>query len=87
MAKSKKLINPNDEIHAAALAAYLLSVSTLRFFVKKGIVAQDEAGLILAGVLSGLENSDLVSEPAAHGARSLLSALGSEFGFQQKQPN
>jgi hypothetical protein len=86
MAKSEEPLGL-DEVRATALAAYLLSVSTLRFFSKKGILAQDEVELILTGVLSRLESSDLVSEPAAHGARSLLSALGSEFGIQQKPPN
>jgi hypothetical protein len=86
MAKPKKRLNP-EEVQAAALAAYLLSVSTLRFFLKKGTLSLDEVGLLLTGVLSQLEKSDLVSEPAAHGARSLLTALGSELGIQLKQPN
>jgi hypothetical protein len=85
MAK-KEPLDPNEAL-AAALAAYLLSVSTLRLFVTKGIVAQDEADLIVTSVLSRLEKDDLVSESAAHGARALLSALGSQLGIQQKQPN
>jgi hypothetical protein len=86
MARPKKRISPEDA-QAAALAAYLLSVSILRFFVKKGALSQDEVGLLLTGVLSQLEKTDLVSELAAHGARSLLSALASELGIPQKQPN
>jgi hypothetical protein len=86
MAKSEKTL-ALDEVRATALTAYLLSVSTLRLFLKRGILAQDEVELILTGVLSRLESSDLVSVPAAHGARSLLSALASDLGVPQKPMN
>jgi len=82
MAKSRKPLD-FEATQSAALAAYLLSVSTLRFFVKKGVLAQDEAGLILTGVLSHLENSDLVSEPAAHGLAYCCQHSARSLGFSK----
>ena len=76
-----------EAVQGAALAAYLLSVSTLRFFLKKEILSQEEVDQILKGVLSSLERSEFVSEPAAHAARALLSGLASEMKLPLKRPN
>ena len=75
------------EVQGTALAAYLLSVTTLRFLRRKGALEQDEVNMILQNVLSNLEKSEFVSKPAAHVARGLLSALASEMVVPQKPPN
>jgi hypothetical protein len=76
-----------ETVQAASLASYLLSVATLRFFLKKGALAQEEVDLILTGVLSSLERSEFVSDPTAHAARAILSGLAAELGVPQKSPN
>lgn len=75
------------ELQGVALAALLLSVTTLKFFREKGIVQQADLNSIVSGVWLQLEKSEFVSEPAAHAARSLLSGLATDLGVPQKPPN
>lgn len=77
---------PVDPTHVqgAALAAFLLSVHTLKFFRQKGIVQQAELNQIVSGVLFALEKDEFVSEPAAQAARALLSGIATDLGVPQK---
>ncbi len=78
--------NP-EEAFAAALAAFSLSVNTLRFLQKKGTLDQEDVNAIVSGVLLALEQSELVSEPVAHSARELLSGVAADLGVPMSAPH
>ncbi len=84
---ARKTISKSDEAQAVALAAFALSVNTLRFLKEKGALDQDDVNSVLGGVLLALEKDDLVSEPAAHHARALLAGVASDLGVPLKKPN
>ncbi len=72
---------------AAALAAFGLSVNTLRFLVQKGILDQDDLDAVVSGILASLERLPEVSEPTIHAARELLSGVAQDLGVSLKKPN
>ena len=76
-----------EEAQATALAAFSLSVNTLRFLQKEGALDQAAVNAILTGVLSVLEQGDLVSERAVHSARVLLSGVANDLGVPLSKSN
>jgi hypothetical protein len=84
---------PNDlevdpaEGYAAALAAFSLSVNTLRFLQKKGALDQQDVTLIVSEVLSSLGQSELVATPVVHKARELLSGVAADMGVRLAKPS
>ena len=82
-------VEPADPIQmqGVALAAFLLSVHTLRFFRQKGIVQQSELNQLVSSVLLALEKNEFVSEAVSHVARSVLSGIASDLGVPQKPTN
>lgn len=75
-----------DMAQGAALAAYALSVNTLRFLQQNGALSQHDVNAIVSGVLLSLEQSDVVSDVSAHTARTLLSAVAAELGVPMTPP-
>ena len=82
------MTEPTDlnEVQGAALAAFALSVNTLRFLKQNGMLSQHDVDAVLSGVLSALERSDVVSDVSAHTARALLSAVADELGVPMTPP-
>ena len=70
-----------------ALAAYALSVNTLRFLKQHGMLSHHDVSGVLSGVLLSLEQSDVVSAVSAHTARELLSAVAAELGVPMTKPS
>ena len=79
-------LNP-EEVHAVALAAFALSVNTLRFLNKAGVLDQEGVSAIVTGVLSALERSEQISEPVVHSARELLSGVAADLGVPMPAPH
>lgn len=75
------------ETHASSLAAFVLTVTTLRFFRQKGLLSQDEVNTIVGTSLGALEQGDVVAQPVAHAARILLSSIAAQLGVPLKRPN
>ncbi len=71
--------NPEDAL-AAALAAFSLSVNTLRFLRQEGALDENGVSEIVGGVLSALERNERISEPVVHSARELLSGVAADLG-------
>ncbi len=78
--------NAEDAL-AAALAAFALSVNTLRFLNKAGVLDQEGVSAIVTGVLSALERNERISEPVVHSARILLSGVAADLGVPMSAPN
>ncbi len=78
--------NP-EEAHAAALAAFALSVNTLRFLNRARVLDQEGVSAIVTGVLSALERSEQISEPVVHSARELLSGVAADLGVPMSAPH
>ncbi len=76
-----------DEVRAIAMAAFGLSVNSLRFLMQKGTFDQDDVNAVVSGVLSALERSPEVSEQAVHSARVLLSGVAQKLEVPLKQQN
>ncbi len=76
-----------EEAHAAALAAFSLSVNTLRFLRQDGALDQNGVSEIVSGVLSALERNERIPEPVAHSARVLLSGVASDLGVPMAAPH
>lgn len=83
------MAEPNElaETHASSLAAFVLTVTTLRFFRQKGLVSQEEVNTIVGTSLAALEQGDVVAQPVAHAARILLSNIAAQLGVPLKRPN
>ncbi len=79
-------LNP-EEANAATLAAFALSVNTLRFLNKAGVLDQEGVSAIVTGVLSALERSEQISEPVVHSARELLSGVAADLGVPMSAPH
>ena len=79
--------NELDELHGISLTALLLSVNTLRMLKEKKLFAQDDVNGLIWSAMNALENRDVVSEPAAHAARSLLSGFAKTLEVPLRQPN
>lgn len=76
-----------DEVSGAALAAFAVSINTLRYMKEEGTIRPRDIEKILSGVLLTLERSELVSQPAAHAARVLLSGVAADLGIPLKDQN
>ncbi len=76
-----------EEASAAALAAFALSVNTLRFLNKARVLDQEGVSAIVTGVLSALERSEQISEPVVHSARELLSGVAADLGVPMPAPH
>ena len=76
-----------EETHAVALAAFALSVNTLRFLNKAGVLDQEGVSAIVTGVLSALERSEQISEPVVQSARELLSGVAADLGVPLSAPH
>lgn len=80
-------IDQNDEDKGTALASYGLVTGTIRILRSKGILDDQDTTNLLTGLLSSLEQSDLVSDPAVHSARVLLSAFAQELDIPLRRGN
>ncbi len=78
--------NP-EETQAVALAAFSLSVNTLRFLQQQGVLDQGGVNAVVGGVLSALERSEQISEPVVHSARALLSGVAADLGVSVSAPH
>ena len=78
--------NAEDAL-AAALAAFALSVNTLRFLNKARVLDQEGVNAIVTGVLSALERNERISEPVVHSARELLSGVAADLGVPMSAPS
>ncbi len=76
-----------EETHAVALAAFSLSVNTLRFLRQEGTLDQNGVSEIVGGVLSALERNERISEPVVHSARELLSGVAADLGVPISAPH
>ncbi len=79
-------LNP-EETHAVALAAFSLSVNTLRFLRQEGTLDQRGISEIVSGVLSALERNEQISEPVVHSTRKLLSGVAADLGVPISAPH
>lgn len=77
----------NEEVLGAALAAYAVSINTVRMLKDRGVLSEADAQAIVVGVLKTLEGSDVVSNAAAHNARALLQDFAKELGVLFRSPN
>jgi hypothetical protein len=82
-----KLTTSPEEAYAASLAAFSLSVNTLRYLQGKGSLDQSDVNAIVHGVLSALERNEPVAEPLVHSTRALLSAVAADPGVPLKRPS
>jgi hypothetical protein len=74
-------------VKGSALAAFGLTVNTLRFLRDKGTLEQEEVTRIVHSMLASFEQSDLVSDPVAHAVRTVLSGIAGQLGVPLKPPN
>ena len=75
-----------DMVQGAALAAFALSVNTLRLLQQNGPINQHDVNSIVSGVLRSLEQSDVVSDVSAHSARELHSGVAEDLGVPMTKP-
>ena len=76
-----------DHVQGTALAALLLTTTTLRLFREKGLAQQEEVNSLFRVVLGTLEKMPNISEPAAQAAHGLVSSLAATMGFPQGAPH
>ncbi len=76
-----------DHVQGTALAAMLLTTTTLRLLREKGVAQQEEVNALFRIVLGTLEKMPNISEPAAQAAQGLISSLAATMGFPQGTPH
>ena len=87
MKQPSRKLTRKAEYEGTALAGYTLSATMLRLLKAKGVVDQEDIQHVLGDLLVNLERDPLVSDPAVHAAREVLSSLASELGVEMKAPN